>query len=567
MNKKVLITGVAGLLGSHFSKYLLDKGYDVIGIDNLSGGYLDFVDDRLKKNRKFYKIDLLEASAVKKIFNQHRPEYIYHFAAYAAEGLSPFIRNFNYSNNLICSTNIINNCIEYDVKKVIFTSSMAVYGHGTPPFNESQAPDPADPYGIAKYSVEMDLKQAHDQFGLNYAIVRPHNVIGTQQNIWDKYRNVIGIWIRQTLQNEPIQIYGDGTQKRAFSDIQFYMEPFEKLMSLASCETFNIGADHEYELNTIASLVKKIGEELGYSPTIKHVAGRHEVKDAYCNHDKAKNFLGFKDDTNIEKTIRDMFIWASQQPKREVKIMNYEIHKNMYDFWKIPSKKLQLKNVTLFAVACTKVDQTIRALRKSMRHIDFAEAILVTHEKISLDEFGIKVINIEKLDYKGYNHYILYRVKDHIKTDFALLVQNDGYVLHPDKWDDKFFEYDYIGAPWIEGMHFTKSGKNIRVGNGGFSFRSKKLLNAFADLKLPFTDNGTGFWHEDGNICVYYRDELENYGVKFAPVEIASQFSRETKCEGWQRKPFGFHNLRNLPKIFLFGFYLKKLKRKIIANL
>ncbi len=332
--KKVLITGVAGLLGSHFSTYLLDKGYEVIGIDNLSGGYADFVDPRMITAGTFYEIDLLDSVALETIFKKHTPEYVYHFAAYAAEGLSPFIRNFNYTNNLICSINVINNCIKYDVKKIIFTSSMAVYGHSTPPFVENQTPKPADPYGIAKYTVELDLELAREQFGLQYNIVRPHNVIGTKQNIWDKYRNVIGIWIRESMAGNALQIYGDGTQTRAFSDIQYCMEPFEKLMRLDSCETFNIGADREYDLKAIALLVQKIAQEFGYHPDIKHVEARNEVKDAYSNHDKAKAALGFTDSTDIEKTIREMFAWAMKQPVREMKSMDYEIDKNMYSFWK-----------------------------------------------------------------------------------------------------------------------------------------------------------------------------------------------------------------------------------------
>lgn len=332
--KKVLITGVAGLLGSHFSTYLLDKKYDVIGIDNLSGGYLDFVDKRLIKNKRFYKIDLKNSVSLEKIFKKHKIDYVYHFAAYAAEGLSPFIRNFNYTNNLLCSVNIINNCIKYDIKKIIFTSSMAVYGHGTPPFKEKQLPKPADPYGIAKYTVEMDLEQAFDQFGLRYNIIRPHNVIGINQNIWDKYRNVIGIWIREIIEGRTINIFGDGTQKRAFSDIKYYMRPFEILMGKYDCDVFNIGADHEYELNYVAKSVQKISNEFGYKPKIKHLEARHEVKNAYCNHDKAKKKLNFKDDTNIESTIRDMFNWAIKQPKRKIKKMNYEIDKNIYSFWK-----------------------------------------------------------------------------------------------------------------------------------------------------------------------------------------------------------------------------------------
>ena len=328
---KVLITGSAGLLGSHFTRFLLDKGfYEVVGLDNLTGGYADFTDERLK----FYDIDLNDTEALDEMFKKEKFDYVYHFAAYAAEGLSPFIRNFNYTNNLVCSVNIINNCIKYDVKKLIFTSSMAVYGHGIPPFTEEQVPTPADPYGIAKYSVEMDLHQAHEQFGLDFAIARPHNVVGIYQNIWDKYRNVIGIWIRNTLNKEPILVYGDGMQKRAFSDIKSYMEPFEKLMTQNSGETFNIGSDREYTLLEVAQMVQRIGKEFGYDPEIKHVESRVEVKDAYCNHDKAKKLLGFKDVTDLEPLLREMFIWAKDQPNREIKKMEYEIEKRIYSFWK-----------------------------------------------------------------------------------------------------------------------------------------------------------------------------------------------------------------------------------------
>lgn len=332
--KKVLITGIAGLLGSHLSRYLLDKGYTVIGIDDLSGGYLDFVDQRIISSDKFYKIDLTDAEGLNKIFEENKPDYVYHFAAYAAEGLSPFIRNFNYTSNLICSANVINSCINHEVKKIIFTSSMAVYGEGNPPFTEDQNPNPADPYGIAKYAVEMDLKLANEQFGLKYTITRPHNVVGIYQNIWDKYRNVIGIWTRRILNGESICVFGDGTQKRAFSDIKFYMQPFEKLMTEHDCEVFNIGADHEYELNEVAEIMQKVGSDFGYNSQIEHLEARHEVKDAYCNHDKAKKMLGFSDDTNIKETIREMFIWAKDQPEREVKKMKYEIEKNIYSFWK-----------------------------------------------------------------------------------------------------------------------------------------------------------------------------------------------------------------------------------------
>mgnify|MGYP001577519655 CR=1 FL=1 len=328
---KVIITGVAGLIGSHMAEYLVKKGYDAYGIDNLSGGYLE----NIPKEVEFYRDNLEDKKAVARIFKKAKPDYVYHFAAYAAEGLSPFIRNFNYANNLLSSVNVINECIKNDVKNIIFTSSMAVYGEGKPPFKETDILHPIDPYGISKYAVELDLEAAKEQFGLDYAVVRPHNVVGIRQNIWDKYRNVMGIWIRRVMRGESICIFGDGLQERAFSDIKFCLEPFEKLMFDHGGEVFNLGCTKQYTLNAVADIVVKVGKELGFSPTIEHLEQRvGEAKFAYSNHDKAEQMLGFKDETNLEETIREMFKWAMTQPDREVKYMDYELDKGMYSYWK-----------------------------------------------------------------------------------------------------------------------------------------------------------------------------------------------------------------------------------------
>ena len=206
---KVFVTGCAGLLGANYARHLLQNGHEVIGIDDLSGGYKAFVPKGEKFS--FVKLNLERRKKLVDLFEEHKPDLLFHFAAYAAEGLSPFIRNYNYRNNLICSANLINECIKQNTK-VVFTSSMAVYGEQEPPFTEDKRPQPIDPYGIAKYAVECDLKLAHEQFGLRYNIVRPHNVLGIYQNIWDRYRNVIGIFIRKTLNGIPILVYGDGAR-------------------------------------------------------------------------------------------------------------------------------------------------------------------------------------------------------------------------------------------------------------------------------------------------------------------------------------------------------------------
>lgn len=328
---KIFVTGCAGLLGANYTRHLLANGHEVVGIDDLSGGYKAF----LPKGEKFTfaKFDIERRKKVVELFEEHKPDILLHFAAYAAEGLSPFIRNFNYRNNLICSANLINECIAHDTK-FIFTSSMAVYGEQEPPFTEDKRPQPIDPYGIAKYAVECDLKLAHEQFGLRYNIVRPHNVLGIYQNIWDKYRNVIGIFIRKTLNGEPILVYGDGEQTRAFSDIKYYMEPFDKLLTDYDGEIFNIGADKHFTLNEVAQAVQSIGKKYGYEVPIEHGEPRHEVKHAYCDHTKAKTMLDFKDETNLDELIESMFVWAMKQPNRKVKKMEYEVTKDIYEYWK-----------------------------------------------------------------------------------------------------------------------------------------------------------------------------------------------------------------------------------------
>ena len=328
---KIFVTGCAGLLGANYTRHLLANGHHVVGIDDLSGGYKAFV--AKGENFEFKKFNLERRKKVVELFEEHNPDVLVHFAAYAAEGLSPFIRNYNYRNNLICSANLINECINHKTK-MIFTSSMAVYGGQQTPFTEDKQPQPIDPYGVAKYAVECDLKIAREQFGLRYNIIRPHNVLGRYQNIWDRYRNVIGIFNRKTLNGEPILVYGDGEQTRAFSDIQYYMEPFDILLTEHDGEIFNIGADKFFSLNQVAETVQSIGKKYGYDVPIEHGPPRHEVKHAYCDHTKAKNLLKFQDNTKLEELIEDVFVWAMKQPKRKVKDMEYEVTDGIYEYWR-----------------------------------------------------------------------------------------------------------------------------------------------------------------------------------------------------------------------------------------
>ena len=258
---------------------------------------------------------------------------MYHFAAYAAEGLSPFIRNYNYNNNLISTTNIVNCCIKHNIKRLIFTSTMAVYGENKTPFDESYTPNPIDPYGIAKYACEMDIKVAGDQHGLDWCIIRPHNVYGKKQNIWDKYRNVLGIWMYQHLNNKPMTIYGDGYQKRAFSYINDSLEPLynASIKKEASKQIINLGGIHEVTINeALDTLINVMG-----SGSKVYLEGRHEVKCAYSTFKKSEDLLDFKHKTNLEQGLKDMWEWSKVQPNRNQFVWSsYEIENGIYEYWK-----------------------------------------------------------------------------------------------------------------------------------------------------------------------------------------------------------------------------------------
>ena len=329
---KILITGVAGLLGSRLADWILgNTEHDVIGIDDLSGGYQENIPQKVK----FYELNLIDLHSLNGIFKKEKPDIVYHFAAYAAEGLSPFIRKYNYENNLISSTNLITLSIEYDIKRFVFASSMSVYGNSyEPPFDESLQQAPIDPYAVAKYAVEMDLKIAFDQHGLKYTIVRPHNFYGVNQNIWDKYRNVLGIWMFQIMNNKQPTIFGDGEQKRAFSFVDDSVIPFWNASQNDKCigEIINLGGIKEYTINEACKELIKVSNT-SLQPV--HLEPRHEAKYAWSTWEKSVDLLDFKHDIDLAEGLTKMWVWAQNQPKRNRFVWpNYELSKGLYNYWK-----------------------------------------------------------------------------------------------------------------------------------------------------------------------------------------------------------------------------------------
>lgn len=331
--KSILITGAAGFIGSRLAEYIINTHpeYNVIGIDNLLGGYLD----NLPKGCTLYDRDLA-TDDIEDIFELYDIEYVYHLAAYAAEGLSPFIRRFNYMNNMVATANVVNACINFNVRRLIFTSSMSVYGHGNMSnsmFTENDIPAPIDPYGVAKYSCEQDIRIAGIQHGLDWCIIRPHNVYGENQNIWDKYRNVLGIWINKINHNLPISIYGDGNQVRAFSYIDNCLPCLwnAAVYDKASKQIINLGGLKEYTINEAADILMNI---TGYHDKV-YLEKRHEVFFAYPDGKKSIDILDYKEDISFEEGLTNMWNWAKNIKDRKSFIFdNYEVEKNIYSYWK-----------------------------------------------------------------------------------------------------------------------------------------------------------------------------------------------------------------------------------------
>jgi UDP-glucose 4-epimerase len=324
-----LVTGGAGFMGSHVVERLLNDGHEVVVLDDLSGGFLD----NIPEGAIFVKGSILDVNLIDRLFREHRFNYVYHLAAYAAEGLSHFIKRFNYNNNLIGSVNLINASINYGVKCFVFTSSIAVYGAGQSPMKEEMVPIPEDSYGIAKLAVEQELKVTHEMFGLDYIVFRPHNVYGERQNIGDRYRNVVGIFMNQILRREPLTVFGDGTQVRAFTHIDDVAPIIARSVDIPAArnQTFNVGADVPYTVNELASVVS---EAMGAECNVVHLDPRNEVKVAFSDHSKVQRIFNGAPRVSLRDGVRVMADWVKTHGSRESSIFEeIEVSKNMPASW------------------------------------------------------------------------------------------------------------------------------------------------------------------------------------------------------------------------------------------
>jgi len=324
-----LVTGGAGFLGSHVADHLLEMGHKVVVLDDLSGGYRRNV----PAGAELCEGSIVDQALVEDLFGRHRFDYVFHLAAHAAEVLSHFIRRHCYTVNVIGSANLVNAAVRHGTRCFVFTSSIAVYGTDSERFEEERPLKPKEPYGIAKLAVEQDLAAARDLFGLRFIVFRPHNVYGERQNLSDPYRNVIAIFMRQVLKGEPCTIFGDGSQRRAFTYIGDVAPRIAESIRVPGAYdgVFNLGSDEPCSVGDLAALVQRA---LGRDTGVVHLPARPEGSDIRSDHARVRSVFGEGRALALEEGLRRMAAWArtvDPAPGRPFDAL--EIERNLPPAW------------------------------------------------------------------------------------------------------------------------------------------------------------------------------------------------------------------------------------------
>jgi UDP-glucose 4-epimerase len=330
--KTVLVTGIAGFLGSHVAECLLELGNKVVGIDSLEGGSVGNV----PSGAKFIQMDICDEEQIERLFYHLKPEAVIHCAAFASENLSHNCRLHTYRSVVQGSATLVNAAINHGVKVFVSMSSIAVYGHQAPPFHEDQELKPMDPYGAAKLCMERDLIAAHDFHGLNYVIFRPHNIIGTRQSLADSTRNVASIFIRQALKGNPLTVYGDGKQTRSFSPVSYVARVIAASISREDCwnRAYNVGGSRSMEVLWLAHLI--LAKTQSKSMAV-HLPERKEAKHAHSSHERVTDaFADIEPMESIEDCIESMIFEARKHRMPDLKpLPRIEVAANLNPAWKL----------------------------------------------------------------------------------------------------------------------------------------------------------------------------------------------------------------------------------------
>ena len=310
--KRAIVTGAAGFIGSQVAEILLSRGHKVLALDDLSGGFVGNVPPGADFEKRSV-CDPLDA-----LFANYRPSAVYHLAAYAAEGLSHHIPVFNYQNNVIGTVNVLSAAYRAKTEHFVFTSSIAAYGHprDATPFEEASVCVPTDPYGSAKLACEHHIRAFQHYYGSpSFTIFRPHNVFGPRQNISDPYRNVVGIFMAKALKQAAAPIFGDGKQTRSFSYISIVAQAIadSPFLAAATNATFNIGGD---EPMSVHELARHVAEVMRVPLRLEWLTPRKEVMHAHCSHEAARRVFAsaYEKAIGIHEGLEKMAAHVRSQP-------------------------------------------------------------------------------------------------------------------------------------------------------------------------------------------------------------------------------------------------------------
>lgn len=309
----VCVTGSAGFIGSWITKALVEQGHYVVGVDDLSGGSIEnLASVAHKTNFRLAEFNLSDPYHTNILFRDGKFDVVYHLAANAREGASFFQPVSVVRRNTMAYTTVLMNFIKYGCKRMILFSSIAVLGRQKPPFTEDMPRHPVDIYGLQKANMEQMTEMMAECHGFEYVIFRPHNVYGEFQALNDPFRNVFGIWMNKIMRDEPIQIYGDGMQKRAFSYIGDSLPCYIEAMNNNSANFIvNIGSESPHTVKDAALITCGAMEK---AVAIEHLPHRYgEVKEAYMEQKLAKEIYDFADTTDLGTGLLRMAKWAKKQ--------------------------------------------------------------------------------------------------------------------------------------------------------------------------------------------------------------------------------------------------------------
>jgi len=303
---RYLVTGGAGFIGSHIVHALVARGEEVVVLDNLTGG------DRTNVPAQATLVvgDIVHAPTVDELFAAYRPDRVLHLAAFAAEGISHVVKRHNYTVNVLGSINLVNAALAAGTSFFGFASSVAVYGHGAVPMRETEPPEPADSYGNAKLAVERELAITMRMQGLAYTALRMHNVYGERQSMADPYRNAVAIFLNQIMRGDPISVYGDGSQLRAFTYVRDVVDVFLRAIENPAAwgKTFNLGSRRTSTVLHMAHAIRHAMNAPNHP--ILHLPAREEVHAAYADSTSTRHVLGDWHDTPLDIGLVHTAAWA-----------------------------------------------------------------------------------------------------------------------------------------------------------------------------------------------------------------------------------------------------------------